>query len=255
MPKKRPHVPAPVRRSLFIEAGYRCSIWRCTAESSLEIHHIDGNPSNNAPENLLVLCANHHAQATSGKIDRLACRAIKSSLRDKGHTTVDHEKIAKLVAEEIRRSGAWPDPASDRDLSMSAVAAEIETSLGARVEMAVRQGDRVGIWLRSTPSARRDTQVLIVAIACVLSGLRDIQHIEVGFSSASGFPGSVGGEGVVAFWVRVPLGVARRTASTKRLDQDFWNRTQVLLLREENSPHMRVEAIPFSDFEERVQWF
>lgn len=32
----------------------------------IQIHHIDGNPENNAEENLSILCLHHHSQATAG---------------------------------------------------------------------------------------------------------------------------------------------------------------------------------------------
>jgi hypothetical protein len=73
--KDRVPVPIPLRRILFVGAGYRCSVAQCTAEAALEIHHIDENPTNHDAGNLLVLCANHQTQATNGQIDRLACLA------------------------------------------------------------------------------------------------------------------------------------------------------------------------------------
>jgi hypothetical protein len=45
--------------------------------NALDFHHIDGDPNNNAFENLLVLCSNHHRLATEGKIDKKACKLIK----------------------------------------------------------------------------------------------------------------------------------------------------------------------------------
>lgn len=64
----------------MVEAGYKCSVPRCTA-TQLEIHHIDGDATNSTYDNLLVLCANHHAAATEGRIDEKACREIKALTR------------------------------------------------------------------------------------------------------------------------------------------------------------------------------
>jgi len=49
---------------------------------NVQIHHIDGNPSNNAPENLAVLCLRHHDLATmkvglTAKLSEAEVRAFK----------------------------------------------------------------------------------------------------------------------------------------------------------------------------------
>jgi hypothetical protein len=77
---KRTPIPRSIKRKLLIESGYRCAVRNCNAESTLDFHHIDGNPSNNSFDNLLVLCSNHHRKASIGGIDRKACFVIKQSL-------------------------------------------------------------------------------------------------------------------------------------------------------------------------------
>jgi hypothetical protein len=61
----------------LLEAGYKCSMLRCTHEHGLDIHHIDLDPSNNSFDNLIVLCAVHHRMATEGKSDKKPCRTLK----------------------------------------------------------------------------------------------------------------------------------------------------------------------------------
>jgi len=78
--KRRRPIPRPIKRRLLIEAGYRCSIPHCPADSALEFHHIDGTPVNNRSSNLLVVCSNHHVACTSRRIDRRACHEIKQTL-------------------------------------------------------------------------------------------------------------------------------------------------------------------------------
>ena len=77
---RRKNIPKEVRRQIFIEAGYRCPVPRCTHETGLDIHHIDGDTDNINPENLLLLCAVHHRMATEGKIDKKACMEMKKRL-------------------------------------------------------------------------------------------------------------------------------------------------------------------------------
>lgn len=60
---------AHIRRYLLEKANYTCEIPGCgcnfinpyTNLSILQIHHIDGDATNNKEENLQVLCPNHHA--------------------------------------------------------------------------------------------------------------------------------------------------------------------------------------------------
>jgi hypothetical protein len=78
--RTRTSVPAQVRREVMLEAGHRCAMPRCTHEIGLELHHIDGNPANSTADNLIVLCAVHHAEVTAGGIDRKSVEFIKSRL-------------------------------------------------------------------------------------------------------------------------------------------------------------------------------
>lgn len=68
--KERIAIPKETERKLLVESGHKCSVPFCYEGYSLEIHHINGDPSDNKESNLIVLCRNHHAKAESGKIDR-----------------------------------------------------------------------------------------------------------------------------------------------------------------------------------------
>lgn len=58
MVKKRISPPKPVREQVLKEYGHRCAI---RGEVNPQIHHIDEDPSNNDPLNLIPLCPNCHA--------------------------------------------------------------------------------------------------------------------------------------------------------------------------------------------------
>ncbi|MDT7602989.1 MAG: hypothetical protein QOF61_986 [Acidobacteriota bacterium] len=55
--KQRIAIPKATREQILKEYSHRCA--RCGYDNP-EVHHIDENPSNNAPQNLLPLCPNCH---------------------------------------------------------------------------------------------------------------------------------------------------------------------------------------------------
>jgi hypothetical protein len=60
---KRKALTKALERKIILEAGGQCP-WCQTKvlASEVEIHHIDEDRSNNVPENLLLVCRNHHGQ-------------------------------------------------------------------------------------------------------------------------------------------------------------------------------------------------
>lgn len=57
MAKKRPRIPKPVSESVLKEFHHLCAV--CGAVRP-QLHHMDENPENNDPSNLIPLCPNHH---------------------------------------------------------------------------------------------------------------------------------------------------------------------------------------------------
>jgi hypothetical protein len=108
MKRERKGIPSKVKRQLLVECGYRCSVPHCHNDSALDFHHIDGNPANNSPDNLIVFCSNHHRLASIGKIDVLACKEIKKALRAKlitYHTNQDIvRKMRRVIQEEFHKA-------------------------------------------------------------------------------------------------------------------------------------------------------
>lgn len=62
--KKRIAIPPEVSGAVMFDADLTCCICE-VRDKPLQIHHIDGNPSNNASSNLVPLCLDHHDKASS----------------------------------------------------------------------------------------------------------------------------------------------------------------------------------------------
>lgn len=58
----RKNIPSPLRSKLLLANQHACCI---CGNPGVQIHHIDGNNSNNNPENLAVICLPHHNEATA----------------------------------------------------------------------------------------------------------------------------------------------------------------------------------------------
>ncbi|HTT75681.1 MAG TPA: HNH endonuclease signature motif containing protein [Candidatus Binataceae bacterium] len=255
MQNERVKVPVPIRRRLFIEVGYRCSVPRCSAEAALEIHHIDGNPSNNDILNLLVLCANHHTQATKGDIDRLACIEIKRQLSDQNALGVDHKKLANLIAESLVRNSEWPDPVSS-NASLKQLSEELDERVGAKAELILRHGDRLIIWIQAKPPELTDlaqAKALALAVACVASSLTGIRQLEVGFSDTLDFVRTSGGLGVAKFRLLFDVEQVAKVAKDKDVPARFWASSMVLVVLDENRPPLRVIEVSMDNFERRAR--
>lgn len=86
--KTRVRIPIKLRRELLVDCGHRCTIHSCAEIQNLEAHHINGIPSDNRPENIIMLCPNHHTLADRGTIDKEACRMYKNRLGNNPVTAV-----------------------------------------------------------------------------------------------------------------------------------------------------------------------
>lgn len=81
VPQGRPSIPSQLRRDVLIEAGYRCAMPRCGAQT-VEIHHIVdyATAQEHTFGKLIALCPTCHARVTKGEIDRKAISQIKADL-------------------------------------------------------------------------------------------------------------------------------------------------------------------------------
>jgi hypothetical protein len=91
MAKKRQGLSKTTEKRAFQQAGSVCAFCPEHEIASLQIHHLDGNPSNNVFENLLVVCATCHTKITRGVISEADARAKK-------------REIAWLHAQQIAKS-------------------------------------------------------------------------------------------------------------------------------------------------------
>lgn len=81
MAKKRVKPPKLIEKQVYQEAGSACSFCRGEEVASLQIHHIDEDPSCNELENLLLVCANCHSKITAGQISEADVRVKKRELQ------------------------------------------------------------------------------------------------------------------------------------------------------------------------------
>lgn len=98
---KRQDIPSKMKEELLIECGYKCSMPRCEITDSLEFHHINGVNNESNKENIIVLCAVHHHQATIKKISKKACWAIKQMLPNLDGTSLNTFKELSLSEKEF----------------------------------------------------------------------------------------------------------------------------------------------------------
>ncbi len=88
-----------VRKRIFQESNSRCAICENADIAVLDIHHIvsvkDGGAD--APENLVVLCANCHRKVTHGFLSREEVLAAKRSASTLGSTARGHQRRSANV--------------------------------------------------------------------------------------------------------------------------------------------------------------
>ncbi len=97
---KRKNIPAPLKKELQQEIGSTCPFCSNRDVAGFEIHHIDENPANNDPTNLLMLCGTCHNLVTQGRITRVEVEKVKKNLVFTRHgiefslVTIEEDKCA-----------------------------------------------------------------------------------------------------------------------------------------------------------------
>ena len=75
--KVRIPIPNEIKTKVYERAAYNCQ--KCGKGIHPEIHHIDHNPSNNIPSNLIVLCPTCHAEADSNDLRKEQLYSLRES--------------------------------------------------------------------------------------------------------------------------------------------------------------------------------
>ncbi len=83
--KIRTWIPQRIRNQVLDESFWGCAVPTCEAEL-IQIHHINEDPTENEPANLLPLCGYHHDMATRGTISIKDCYSLKANLRKLNRT-------------------------------------------------------------------------------------------------------------------------------------------------------------------------
>jgi ribosomal protein L40E len=80
---------------LYSLDGVRCEMADCDS-AAMDRHHIDGNPLNNARENVMFLCRRHHMLA-DGRLDTL--RTVRGA-RGRGRGPVARDERGRFAVED-----------------------------------------------------------------------------------------------------------------------------------------------------------
>lgn len=97
MGKKRSTIPKQTEKRVYQEANSCCAFCSETEVSTLQIHHIDGNPSNNICDNLILVCANCHSRITLGALSEADVVTKKRELFWTFRSSIRKEFSSKTV--------------------------------------------------------------------------------------------------------------------------------------------------------------
>jgi 5-methylcytosine-specific restriction endonuclease McrA len=116
MAKKRTRLPKALEKRIYQEAGSKCVFCPESDVVTLQVHHIDNDPANNAFENLLLVCATCHAKVTGGVMSLESVRLKKRQLSglDKSAPKV----LTSVEGIYFQRRQFMPRRLSPRDMRM-----------------------------------------------------------------------------------------------------------------------------------------
>ncbi len=119
----RPHIPTYIRDDVRAESHQGCAI--CGAMDNGEVAHIEpaAKSSNNSPDNLLLLCPNHHSKydlgfAPASNVDEKVVRAAKEMkraarrrmLRYEGNVMTMLRAVLRMIERTEQKAAAAAEP-------------------------------------------------------------------------------------------------------------------------------------------------
>ena len=105
MAKQRPPIPDDLAAKVLFASDRTCCVCKDRGKP-IQIHHIDGNPSNNAVENLAVLCLDcHNETQIKGGFGRQLIPSVATKYRDEWLKTVTLKRDLVLEMAVTRQVG------------------------------------------------------------------------------------------------------------------------------------------------------
>jgi len=119
--KSRPKIPRNIEVALLYESDRTCCICQDSSRK-VQIHHIDGTPANNDPDNLVVMCFDDHDEVSkSGGLAKGISPALLKKYRDEWYATV--RKRREMHFHPDKSVSSLPENADLHRLMMDAIAA------------------------------------------------------------------------------------------------------------------------------------
>lgn len=111
----RKPIPPWLQDALIALNRYQCCVCK---KNGVQLHHLDGNHSNNVPENIAVLCLDHHDNAEQAKswtgmskaLSSEAIRLLKTNTERQNAIELGHASAEAFLATKGSHSDQLPKP-------------------------------------------------------------------------------------------------------------------------------------------------
>lgn len=98
--KRQERIPQQIADTIVFESDRTCCICK-TPGKPFQLHHLDSNPGNSTPDNLVLLCLDHHHEASSkSTIGRGLSPGVIRRYRDEWYATLRKKRQASTAAHE-----------------------------------------------------------------------------------------------------------------------------------------------------------